>query len=596
MRRCAARAFAIAGRVASVRCVVFNEDLDMVQLLADAERASLPTPAEPTHAPVEEAKEELPERDFTPHNSRHLAMWYEKHMGPRPSYVLVRPRVAATRDLPVSLVQGLFAGHSVFKLTANVTGYYALFADPAAARACFVDIARPRSRSARQFRYFLTLAGERYTLEDVLREDHDKLIKTAARTTTECVRERLRVETSQHLRAFTRDIVLEQLRRKALPMPETVEPDPTREPGRPALSFVRKRLGSESLKFVKPPKRADSCADTVDSGHMDLDTTDDEATNIKRHKYKLEEQDYPPPERLFSTATGALSANGVLVSKHKQENASSQLTPDTGTPVSATPEHAVSPMSERLQVPTPESLEFEHEPRDRTVRRPQRLAPLDERDMPPLQTFDKQYARFAPYSATRSYRAVVAPLQPRQFNRAFASVNYADPYLQVETRTQRKRGVFRPRVARAQHLPHRTIVGRSSIHAWGLFAGEDIPEKKLVVEYVGSRIRAGLADVRELQYKLAGVRSTYFFRVGKDAVIDATARGNAARFMNHSCDPNCDSAMLKVDDIERVGLFTTRPIAKNEELTFNYRFTPAGANAQRLKCNCGAPNCTTYLT
>lgn len=66
--------------------------------------------------------------------------------------------------------------------------------------------------------------------------------------------------------------------------------------------------------------------------------------------------------------------------------------------------------------------------------------------------------------------------------------------------------------------------GRSSVHAWGLFAREAICSGEFVIEYVGEAIRSCLEDIREAQYMRSGLGSSYLFRVDKDSVVDATKR------------------------------------------------------------------------
>ncbi len=78
--------------------------------------------------------------------------------------------------------------------------------------------------------------------------------------------------------------------------------------------------------------------------------------------------------------------------------------------------------------------------------------------------------------------------------------------------------------------------GRSTIHEWGLFALEKIDKNDMVIEYVGEIIRQSVADLREKKYEKLGIGDSYFFRIDKDNIIDATMKGNLARFINHSCD------------------------------------------------------------
>lgn len=64
---------------------------------------------------------------------------------------------------------------------------------------------------------------------------------------------------------------------------------------------------------------------------------------------------------------------------------------------------------------------------------------------------------------------------------------------------------------------------------------EDIAQDEMIVEYVGEKIRITVAEKREKKYEKMGVGSSYLFRIDNDNVIDATKRGNIARFINHSC-------------------------------------------------------------
>ena len=77
---------------------------------------------------------------------------------------------------------------------------------------------------------------------------------------------------------------------------------------------------------------------------------------------------------------------------------------------------------------------------------------------------------------------------------------------------------------------------KSGIHDWGLFAMESIAADEMVTEYVGEVIRQPMADIRERRYEEMGIGSSYLFRVDQDTIIDATTKGNLARFINHCCD------------------------------------------------------------
>eukprot|EP00833_Pecoramyces_ruminatium_P008124 jgi/Orpsp1_1/1182156/evm.model.c7180000080099.1 len=77
---------------------------------------------------------------------------------------------------------------------------------------------------------------------------------------------------------------------------------------------------------------------------------------------------------------------------------------------------------------------------------------------------------------------------------------------------------------------------KSAIHDWGLFAMERIDANDMVIEYIGEIIRQKIADHREKQYERMGIGSSYLFRIDDDTIIDATKKGNLARFINHCCD------------------------------------------------------------
>ena len=123
----------------------------------------------------------------------------------------------------------------------------------------------------------------------------------------------------------------------------------------------------------------------------------------------------------------------------------------------------------------------------------------------------------------------------------------------------------------------------------GAFATEFIPEGTRLIEYAGQRLTPAQSDAR---YPDDGPRHhTYLFAIDDDVVIDAAVDGNAARFINHSCDPNCDAV---VED-GRIWIETIRDVQSGEELAYDYayeleeRHTPAAK--RKYPCNCGAVNC-----
>lgn len=78
-------------------------------------------------------------------------------------------------------------------------------------------------------------------------------------------------------------------------------------------------------------------------------------------------------------------------------------------------------------------------------------------------------------------------------------------------------------------------------------------------------------------------------------VIDAGPIGNNARFLNHSCAPNCKTELWQVGCQKRVGIFTLRDVKKGEELTYDYCFEGYWQPGAAIECKCGAPNCAGTL-
>ncbi|XP_072537237.1 histone-lysine N-methyltransferase SETD1B-A [Salminus brasiliensis] len=129
---------------------------------------------------------------------------------------------------------------------------------------------------------------------------------------------------------------------------------------------------------------------------------------------------------------------------------------------------------------------------------------------------------------------------------------------------------------------------RSRIHDWGLFAEEPIAADEMVIEYVGQSIRQVIADMRERRYEQEGIGSSYLFRVDQDTIIDATKCGNLARFINHSCNPNCYAKVITVESKKKIVIYSRQPIGINEEITYDYKFP---IEDEKIPCLCGAENC-----
>lgn len=134
--------------------------------------------------------------------------------------------------------------------------------------------------------------------------------------------------------------------------------------------------------------------------------------------------------------------------------------------------------------------------------------------------------------------------------------------------------------------------GPSRIHTLGLFAMENIDKNDMVIEYIGEIIRQRVADNREKNYVREGIGDSYLFRIDEDVIVDATKKGNIARFINHSCAPNCIARIIRVEGKRKIVIYADRDIMHGEELTYDYKFPE---EADKIPCLCGAPTCRGYL-
>lgn len=136
----------------------------------------------------------------------------------------------------------------------------------------------------------------------------------------------------------------------------------------------------------------------------------------------------------------------------------------------------------------------------------------------------------------------------------------------------------------------RIQVRRSGVHGKGVFALQNIAEGDLVAEYVGEVISWDEAQDRH-PHDPAQPNHTFYFHVDADRVIDANFGGNASRWINHACEPNCETD----ERGGRIFIIALRDIAQGEELNYDYGLMLEERYTPKLKaeypCWCGAPSC-----
>ena len=143
---------------------------------------------------------------------------------------------------------------------------------------------------------------------------------------------------------------------------------------------------------------------------------------------------------------------------------------------------------------------------------------------------------------------------------------------------------FESKVDAAASLETEWIVFRSSsIHGTGGFARSAIPNGTRLIEYLGERI-----DKRE-SLRRCEANNEYIFTLNNEQDLDGNVAWNPARFINHSCAPNCDAEL----DADRIWIVANRDIQPGEEITFNYGFDLE--DYTKYPCRCGSPDCVGYI-
>jgi uncharacterized protein len=133
-------------------------------------------------------------------------------------------------------------------------------------------------------------------------------------------------------------------------------------------------------------------------------------------------------------------------------------------------------------------------------------------------------------------------------------------------------------------------VRHSPIHGYGVFAARRIRKGTTVVEYLGDRVSHAQADAR-YEGKDPNDNHTFLFTVDAKTVIDGGVNGNEARYINHGCDPNCESTTRN----KRIFIDAIRTIQPGEELAYDYQIQRDSDDAPNVDevfaCRCGAKNC-----
>tara|TARA_B100000161_G_C33430853_1_gene360079 strand:+ start:235 stop:717 length:483 start_codon:yes stop_codon:yes gene_type:complete len=139
-------------------------------------------------------------------------------------------------------------------------------------------------------------------------------------------------------------------------------------------------------------------------------------------------------------------------------------------------------------------------------------------------------------------------------------------------------------------------VKKSKIHGSGVFASEDIKAGQKIIEYVGEKITKKEGDIRSekrikryLNSNKTG--SVYIFELNKKYDIDGSFKYNKARYINHSCNPNCEVDIIR----GKIWIISKKKIKKNTELSYDYGYEFDKDDYTDHICKCGSRKCIGYI-
>ena len=132
-------------------------------------------------------------------------------------------------------------------------------------------------------------------------------------------------------------------------------------------------------------------------------------------------------------------------------------------------------------------------------------------------------------------------------------------------------------------LPDSLVVNSSPIHGRGVFATTMLPANQRLIEYVGEKI------TKAESLRRCEANNFYIFDLDSEFDLDGNVEWNPARFINHSCTPNCEA----IGDDDGIWIVSLRQIEPGEELFFNYGYDLV--DYRDHPCRCGALECVGYM-
>ena len=128
---------------------------------------------------------------------------------------------------------------------------------------------------------------------------------------------------------------------------------------------------------------------------------------------------------------------------------------------------------------------------------------------------------------------------------------------------------------------------KSGINNLGLFAKSDIKKGEKVIEYKGRKLTHKQVEEND---RFDNSKAIYLFTLNERYVLDGDTKTNTAKYINHSCDPNCEVDIIK----GKIWIIAIKDIKKGDELSYDYGFG-YDADFRQFPCKCGSKNCCGYI-
>jgi SET domain-containing protein len=128
---------------------------------------------------------------------------------------------------------------------------------------------------------------------------------------------------------------------------------------------------------------------------------------------------------------------------------------------------------------------------------------------------------------------------------------------------------------------------KSGINNLGLFAKSDIKKGEKVIEYKGRKFTHKQVEEND---RFDNSKAIYLFTLNERYVLDGDTKTNTAKYINHSCDPNCEVDIIK----GKIWIIAIKDIKKGDELSYDYGFG-YDADFRQFPCKCGSKNCCGYI-